>query len=61
LQMSSIALAMGSGKREETFFNFFLEKLFIISNFDTALFDVELDDEEQVESLIKSQVLRDLE
>ncbi|KMZ90163.1 hypothetical protein PVMG_01530 [Plasmodium vivax Mauritania I] len=47
-------------KREETFFNFFLEKLFIISNFDTDLFDVELDDEEQVESLIKSQVLRDV-
>ncbi|KJP86455.1 hypothetical protein AK88_03917 [Plasmodium fragile] len=47
-------------KKEETFFNFFLEKLFIISNFDTDLFDVELDNEEQVESLIKSQVLGDV-
>ncbi|CAA9990908.1 C50 peptidase, putative [Plasmodium knowlesi strain H] len=47
-------------KKEETFFNFFLEKLFIISNIDTDVFDVELEDEEQVESLIKSQVLRDV-
>ncbi|EUD68983.1 hypothetical protein C922_00674 [Plasmodium inui San Antonio 1] len=47
-------------KKEETFFIFFLEKLFIVSNFDTDLFDVELNDEEQVESLIKSQVLRDV-
>ncbi|ANQ10035.1 C50 peptidase [Plasmodium coatneyi] len=47
-------------KKEETFFNFFLEKLFIISNFDTDIFDIELDDEGQVESLIKSQVLRDV-
>ncbi|GAB68958.1 C50 peptidase [Plasmodium cynomolgi strain B] len=47
-------------KKEETFFNFFLEKLFIISNFDTDLFDVELNDEEQIESLIKSQVLHDV-
>ncbi|GAW83502.1 hypothetical protein, conserved [Plasmodium gonderi] len=47
-------------KKEQTFFNFFLEKLFILSNLDTDLFNIELDSEEPVEDLITSHVMRDI-
>ncbi|SBT80814.1 peptidase family C50, putative [Plasmodium malariae] len=47
-------------KKEKTFFNFFLEKLFLINNVDTDMFNISLDDEQDITSIIKSYVMSDI-